>query len=186
MSAQSPEAYRVTTYLTPLQLPLALAFSKTLALSLSLSLSPPACLPTFPLKMMRGMSSKGLTLVVFIAFLVWSSNFEACIARRGKHWRQSRAASASLSKKKGSHGGSKSHHFGGSSPKAPPSHNASPSSPIPPKPKQEIIPTPPKKRYNGDDSTIFNVLDFGAKGRGDTDDTKVPSILPYSTFFFLL
>ena len=122
------------------------------------------------------MSSKTLTLSVFIAFLVWSSNFEGCTARRGKHWRQSRQTSASLSKKKGSHGGSKIHHVSGSNPKAPPSHNASPSSPIPPKPKEEIIPTPPKKGYKGSDSSIFNVLDFGAKGNGESDDTKVRSI----------
>lgn len=158
MSAQSPETFRVSTYLTALQHPLALAMSNTLS---SFSLS------TLPLKM----SSKSLTLVVFIAFLVWSSNFEACIARRGKHWRQNRDASASLSKKKGSHGGSKNHHSG-----APPS-------PLPPKPKEEIVQTPPKKGPSAGDSAIFNVLDFGAKGNGETDDTKVPSILPIFNLF---
>lgn len=134
------------------------------------------------------MSSKSLTLVVFIAFLVWSSNFEACIARRGKHWRHAREASASLSKKKGSRGNSKNYHSGGSNPRAAPPHNASPSPSISPNPKEEITPTPPKKGYNGGDSAIFNVLDFGAKGNGETDDTKVnylrfshiqPSFSPY-------
>ncbi|KAJ8622933.1 hypothetical protein MRB53_031462 [Persea americana] len=104
--------------------------------------------------MKRGFSLKGLSLTLVIVFLIWFSSFDSCNARRGKHWRQNRAASSSLSKKKaknnGGHG-SKSH--GGSK------------SPSP-------APAPPKKGHTDSDSTVFNVIDFGAKGDGATDDTK--------------
>ncbi|KAF2292762.1 hypothetical protein GH714_028165 [Hevea brasiliensis] len=105
--------------------------------------------------------------MLFIAFLVFSSSFDTCIARRGRHWRQNRGTSASLYKKKGKSHGSNSnhnHHNGGSKPKPkpqPPSHQA----PLPTAPK----PPPPSPI---EDSTTFNVLDFGAKGDGKSDDTK--------------
>ncbi|XP_028754393.1 polygalacturonase At1g48100 [Neltuma alba] len=136
---------------------------------------------------MREWSFRGLTLMVLIASLVWSSNFEACIARRGKHWRQNRDVSASLYKKKGkSHGNKQNNHHGGGSshskPKPPsspphykitPSPSSSPPSPPFPKPKKGSPPSgSPPKSYNGGHSTTFNVLDFGAKGDGKTDDTK--------------
>lgn len=126
---------------------------------------------------MSGFSFKSLTSVFVIAFLVWSSNFEACIARRGRHWRQSRGASTSLYKKKGKNhgsGGNNHHHrsSSGSKPK-PPSHKVA--APPPPLPKQDMPPptSPPQKGKNGGHSVTFNVLDFGAKGDGHTDDTKV-------------
>ncbi|KAJ1399485.1 Pectin lyase fold/virulence factor [Sesbania bispinosa] len=133
---------------------------------------------------MGGFSFRGFTYMLLIAFLIWSSNFEPCIARRGKHWRHSRTVSASLFKKKGkSHGNSHNHNGGGSKskpkppthksapplPKAPP-HTNTPSSPPIPKPKVSP-PTQPPKDYSGH-STTFNVLDYGAKGDGRTDDTK--------------
>ncbi|KAJ7943656.1 Polygalacturonase [Quillaja saponaria] len=84
---------------------------------------------------------------------------------------------ASLYKKKGKvnhgdHGRSHNfHHGGGSKPKAP-SHKTIPSPPAP-KPKPVIQPKPPQKGYNGGHSIVFfDVLDFGAKGDGSTDDTK--------------
>ncbi|KAI5580712.1 hypothetical protein BDE02_08G171800 [Populus trichocarpa] len=116
---------------------------------------------------MRGFSFRSLAFMLFIVFLVWSASFDTCIARRGKHWRQSRSNPASLAKKKGkSHGNSHhQHHSGVSKPKAPP-HKA-PALP-PPAPKEKAPkPSPPQKG-----STTFNVLDFGAKGNGKSDDTK--------------
>ena len=121
---------------------------------------------------MRGFSFRSLAFMLFIVFLVWSASFDTCIARRGKHWRQSRSNPASLAKKKGkSHGNSHhQHHSGVSKPKAPP-HKA-PALP-PPAPKEKAPkPSPPQKG-----STTFNVLDFGAKGNGKSDDTKVLSCL---------
>lgn len=149
---------------------------------------------------MSGLSFRGFTYMLLIAFLIWSSNFECCIARRGKHWRhKSRTVSASLFKNKGkgyNGNGHKGHRGGGSnskskpkppppthrstptppSPKkAPPPHKSTPSSPPIPKPK--VSPSsPPPKAYNGVHSTIFNVLDYGAKANNNTDDTKVKSL----------
>ena len=138
---------------------------------------------------MSGLSYRSLTFMFFIAFLLWSSNFETCNARRGKHWRQSRATSASLYKKKGKSGGSSSNHHnsGGSKSKSKsksPSHKAPPNPT--PKPKEEIPSSPPQKGNNAGHSTTFNVLNFGAKGDGSSDDTKV--ILQFSlmlNFYFL-
>lgn len=110
--------------------------------------------------MKRGFSLKSLSLTLVIAFLVCFSTFDSCNARRGKHWRQNRAASSSLSKKKGKNNG---YHNGGQGSK---SHGGGSKSPAP-------APAPPKKGYTDSDSTVFNVMDFGAKGDGTTDDTKV-------------
>ncbi|KAJ6903933.1 hypothetical protein NC651_021178 [Populus alba x Populus x berolinensis] len=135
---------------------------------------------------MRGFSFRSLAFMFFIVFLVWSASFDTCIARRGKHWRQRRSNPASLAKKKGkSHGNSHhQHHTGVPKPKAPP-HKApalpppapkekapKPKAPPPafppPAPKEKAPkPSPPQKG-----STTFNVLDFGAKGNGKSDDTK--------------
>ena len=106
--------------------------------------------------------------MLFMAFVVWSSSFDTCIARRGNHWRESRGNSASLAKKNGKNQGNshhQQHHNGVSKPKPPP-HKAPP---LPPAPKEDAPPpSPPQKS-----STAFNVLDFGAKGDGKSDDTKV-------------
>ncbi|KAL5552865.1 hypothetical protein UlMin_040266 [Ulmus minor] len=131
---------------------------------------------------MSGFSFKSSTLTLMVAFLVWSANFEACIARRGRHWRQNRGASASLYKKKGkSHGGS-SHQHRGSLPKPknpPPYHHKATPPPAVVKPPptnpgagNDSPPSPPSKGYNNGGHSAFNVLNFGAKGDGSTDDTK--------------
>ncbi|XWS63676.1 hypothetical protein CRYUN_Cryun06bG0122000 [Craigia yunnanensis] len=130
---------------------------------------------------MSGISFRSLTFMFLMAFLVWSSSIETCIARRGKHSRQSRYAAASLSKNKGKGNGHHNYHNGGSKPNAPP-HKTTPSppkekaapSPPSPKPKEEVPSTPPPQRgySNGQQSNVFDVLDFGAKGDGKTDDTK--------------
>ncbi|WRX16576.1 Glycoside hydrolase [Theobroma cacao] len=126
---------------------------------------------------MSRLSFKSLTFLFLIAFLVWSSSIETCIARRGKHWRRSRLTAAALSKKKGKGHGNHNYHKGGSKPKAP-SHKTPPSpkpkAPPSPKPKEEVPSTPPpQKGYSsGQHSDVFDVVDFGAKGDGKTDDTK--------------
>ncbi|KAK7250576.1 hypothetical protein RIF29_33095 [Crotalaria pallida] len=138
---------------------------------------------TLTTKKMSGLSFRCFTYMFLISFLIWSSNFEACIARRGKHWRQNRAVTASLLKKNGKNGHNNQHGGGGAKskasllshkstqplPKAPPQHKSTPSSPTIPPPQEDSPLTQP---YDGGYSTTFNVLDFGAKGDGSSDDTK--------------
>ena len=107
-----------------------------------------------------------------VAFLVWSSSLGGCHGRAtGKHWSKNRVASATHSSKKGkahSHGGGHNgNRRGGASKTKPPST----------KPKQDVPPSlPPQKGgggFKGGHSSMFNVLNFGARGDGVTDDTKV-------------
>ncbi|XP_065873748.1 polygalacturonase At1g48100-like [Euphorbia lathyris] len=105
---------------------------------------------------MSGFNFRSFTFMLFIAILVWCSAMDTCIARRGRHWRQNRAA---LYKKKAkNHGGSHSHHKGGSKTKPP----------LPPATKPPKKDAPPSSSQTG----TFNVLNFGAKGDGKSDDTK--------------
>ncbi|KAG6601507.1 Polygalacturonase, partial [Cucurbita argyrosperma subsp. sororia] len=101
-----------------------------------------------------------------VAFLVWSFSSEGCHGRAtGKHWRQNREALPALSSKKGkthNHGGAhKGNHHGGASKTKPPSRKM---------PKPDVSRSPPPQK--GSRSSMFNVLDFGARGDGKTDDTK--------------
>ncbi|KAB2088274.1 hypothetical protein ES319_A04G164700v1 [Gossypium barbadense] len=130
---------------------------------------------------MKGVGLRRLTFMFLVAFLVWSSSIETCIARKSKHWRQRRhAASVSLYKKKTkdhSHG-HHNYHNGGTKTKPPPYKTTPPSPKVkaPPSPKPKVkVPSipPPQKGYgNGQRSKVFDVLHFGAKGDGKTDDTK--------------
>lgn len=139
---------------------------------------------------MKGFSFRGLTFSFVVAFLVWSSSLESCHGRTtGKHWRQNRAASAALSSKKGKahgHGGAhKGNHHGGATKTKPPSRKTLP--PLQPpttKPKPDVPRSPPPQK--GGHSSMFNVLDFGAKGDGVTDDTKVNINLIFTKVFMSL
>ncbi|XP_022944796.1 polygalacturonase At1g48100-like [Cucurbita moschata] len=120
---------------------------------------------------MKGLSFRGLTFMFVVAFLVWSSSLGGCHGRAtGKHWSKNRVASATHSSKKGkahSHGGGHNgNRRGGASKTKPPST----------KPKQDVPPSlPPQKGgggFKGGHSSMFNVLNFGARGDGVTDDTK--------------
>ncbi|KAK8304310.1 hypothetical protein V6Z12_D04G213200 [Gossypium hirsutum] len=130
---------------------------------------------------MKGVGLRRHTFMFLVAFLVWSSSIETCIARKSKHWRQRRhAASVSLYKKKTKdHGhGHHNYHNGGTKTKPPPYKTTPPSPKVkaPPSPKPKVkVPSipPPQKGYgNGQQSKVFDVLHFGAKGDGKADDTK--------------
>lgn len=131
---------------------------------------------------------RSITMMLLMAVLVWSVTLQTCIARKGRHWRHhhssyssSSALSDSLSSKKPkSHHNSRSHK---SKPqlKTPPPKSGSPVLPQPPQvqqppPSPQVQPPPPPtplplQPLEG--SQEFNVLDFGAKGDGMSDDTEV-------------
>ncbi|WCJ38464.1 Pectin lyase-like superfamily protein [Euphorbia peplus] len=106
---------------------------------------------------MGGFNFRSFTFMFLIAVIVWCSSMDTCIARRDRHWRQNRA---SLYKKKGKNHG---HHHNGGSKTKPPSQK------VPAKPPKKDA--PPSSSPAGS-SAIFNVLNFGAKGDGKSDDTK--------------
>ncbi|XAR65078.1 Polygalacturonase [Bertholletia excelsa] len=114
-------------------------------------------------------------LLIMLQKTIFSTLVDTCSARRGKHWRHSRGFSSSLYQKKGKdyHRRSSHRYSNGGKPK----HKAlSPEAPLPVSPKSPLVPIPggtdeipttsPKAGH------IFNVMDFGAKGDGSSDDTK--------------
>ncbi|ESQ29432.1 hypothetical protein EUTSA_v10023404mg [Eutrema salsugineum] len=129
---------------------------------------------------------RSITMMILMTILVWSVTLETCIARKGRHWRHhhSRSSSSSLSdslssKKAKSHENShnNSHSYKSKpKPKQKPKLKTSPpksGSPVLPQPPQVQPPPPsplPLQPLEG--SQEFNVLDFGAKGDGMTDDTE--------------
>ncbi|KAK9925318.1 hypothetical protein M0R45_033646 [Rubus argutus] len=107
-------------------------------------------------------SSLGLTLIVLIAFSVWSSSLlEPCEARKGKHhqWRPNRG-SPSLRQKKGYGGRHQRYHPLGHTVSALKSDSYI-------TPEDTAVSTAAQKN-----SAVYNVLDYGAKGDGKADDTK--------------
>ncbi|KAF5778149.1 putative polygalacturonase [Helianthus annuus] len=106
-------------------------------------------------------SFKKLTFAFVVAILVWASSIETCNGRRGKHWRHSRDTLSSLYKKKGNNHG---HQIIVEKPKS--------KSKSKPKPKQKHpLPTPEEPIAPPQKGSKFNVLDYGAKGDGASDDT---------------
>ena len=104
---------------------------------------------------MSGFSFKGLTIPFLLVLLVMCSTLDICDAGRGWDWRA----------------GDEGKSGGGSSPTNPSQLTKPKPRPIPsptPQPKPSPSPIPPAPH-----GTAFDVLDFGAKGDGTTDDTKV-------------
>ncbi|XP_010936703.1 polygalacturonase At1g48100 [Elaeis guineensis] len=105
---------------------------------------------------MSGFSFKGLTIPFLLVLLVMCSTLDICDAGRGWDWRA----------------GDEGKSGGGSSPTNPSQLTKPKPRPIPsptPKPKPQPSPSPIPPAPHG---TAFDVLDFGAKGDGTTDDTK--------------
>jgi hypothetical protein len=144
---------------------------------------------------------KGFSLMLLLVLLALCSTIDVCdAARRGKHWRPRTSPSSSMLKRKGkAKKGSSSHRqHGGSRPSprqpvSPPPYQPSPNAPVSPSPQpspakgnghpspkppppscgkgNQPPPQPPPAATSG--GTVFSVVDFGAKGDGVSDDTKV-------------
>ncbi|CAK9162788.1 unnamed protein product [Ilex paraguariensis] len=95
---------------------------------------------------MRTPNMRSPTFIFLVALLVWSSGNETCGARIVKHWRGSKAIPPSLSNKKGDNDAD---------------------SQYPTRLMEESFTAQGKAS-----TTTFNVIDYGAKGDGTTDDTK--------------
>ncbi|KAF5793570.1 putative polygalacturonase [Helianthus annuus] len=105
---------------------------------------------------MGDFSFRKLIFAFVIVTLVWASSIETCNARRGgKHWRQSRGTLSSLYKKKGKN-----------------DHGHKKQKSKQEQQQQQPLPTPEEPLAPPPKGSKFNVLDYGAKGDGHSDDTK--------------
>ncbi|XP_064990794.1 polygalacturonase At1g48100-like isoform X2 [Musa acuminata AAA Group] len=92
--------------------------------------------------------------LILLVILVMCSNFDGCEGRKGRRWRKQKPLSSSLARKKVKNGGCDNHGGRGRGDYL--------SATLSPNPITEY----PMK------TAMFNVLDFGAKGDGITDDTE--------------
>ena len=137
--------------------------------------------------MRRGL--KGLTFLLLLVLLVLCSSICLCDARSGKHWRRSRATSTSMLRK-GKPKSSSSHKQNGKgiqnpyqprpstnpvSPSRSPVHGKGGQGPTMPTPgggsgctvpPPPLLQPPPPPSPPAEQDTVFNVVDFGAKGDG--------------------